>query len=697
MMTNRILAGVAEALVVMAVWGTADVRAVSEAWSASAVDGAWENGLNWASGNVPGSTVDTTNQDVATFSSASPITVVMPDANRNIRSLVFTNVAAAAYTIGATTGNTLRLSSGGLIQMAAAISNSMTINAPLEIEGDGGSYAFTNNAGSTRKLNFFGAISGVATTGNVTELSLTGTNVSAGLIASSLSDGPNGGRLALRKTGTGMWTLLGSSTYSGGTILDSGGLTLGTNGGNLGVFGTGPVTINGGILYPSGGNPSTITLTNNTPFIWNGDVTVIGQGNRTIVLGTNTVTMNTNMAVILDSYIVLNVGGSIVGTGRTLSVRAGAASSTLNLKGSNIVDGGVNLYSGYLGLGNSYALGTNALSVYGGGFSQTAGPLKGICGETWYSNFNLSGSVDLGTAPITLIGARRIPSADNGTFTIGGNISGTNASLTVQGSAYSGTFRLMGSNSFDGGFAYANGSNATLTVCIDNPYALGTGPFTINPYAGNGSGVVQINNDTTGAITVATANVQNWNTRFTFAGTRSLNLGTGPVVLGTNAMTVTVSGTNILTVGGPIGDNSKGYPLTKAGTATLVLTGASTYTGLTTVAAGKLSMAGGGSLAGSVRVMTNATLELLTSSGIADKATLQVDSAVVGSNTLYGVVSLTNGVVEVVSVLTVGGTNYGAGTYGSTNSEALNKFVGYFAGVGVLKVVPTGGMIFQVR
>ena len=690
----------AMAAVILAVLGTAlPGRAASDTWATNAVSGAWEDPANWAGGNVPGSTTDTATPDGAAFSAASAVTAIVVDAGRTISDVTITNAKTGAYTIGATDGNTLRLSSGGRIWLAGPVTNSQAILAPVELQGDGGTCMFTNNGGPGRKLNFSGAITGVATGTNVTELVLAGTNGSAGLILSAIGDGANGGRVALRKTGSGGWQLWGASTYSGGTIIESGGLTLGTNGGSLSVFGSGPVTINGGTLYPSGPNGVNTTIAGNLSYTWTTNVTVMGQGNHTLILGTNVVQMDADVSVNMENYTSLNIGGPIRGSGRMLSLRGGVASSFLYLNGSNRIDQGVNLYSGTLSMGNSYALGTNTLSVYGGGMQQTASPLKGLVGMIWYSNVNFSAGVDLGTIPITLVGARRIPSADNGTITIGGSISGTNASLTVQGTQWSGTLRLLGSNTFDGGLTFANGSNASYTVCIDHPEALGAGPFTINPWAGGlPAGTARIDNDTTSAVVVATVNTQYWNRSFTFVGTRSLNMGLGPVVLGTNNLTVTAGGANVLTIGGSIGDGGSGYPLTKAGSGTLVLGGANTYTGLTTVTTGKLSVAVGGSLAGPVRVMPGGVLDLQTGSGLADTATLQVDSTVVGSNTVYGVINVTNGVVEVVRALVVGGTtNDLGGTYGSTNSTARHKITGYFSGGGMVQVSAPGGMVFQVR
>ena len=98
---------------------------------------------------------------------------------------------------------------------------------------------------------------------------------------------------------------------------------------------------------------------------------------------------------------------------------------------------------------------------------------------------------------------------------------------------------------------------------IGNASALGTGPFTI---AANG---VTFDNTSGANATLSANNPQAWNGDFTYLGSaNSLNLGTGAVTLGGNR-TVTVTA-NTLTVGGPIGDNSNEYSLTKAGGGALV-------------------------------------------------------------------------------------------------------------------------------
>src|SRR4029077_18849597 len=89
-----------------------------------------------------------------------------------------------------------------------------------------------------------------------------------------------------------------------------------------------------------------------------------------------------------------------------------------------------------------------------------------------------------------------------------------------------------------------------------------------------------------GAITLSNNNAQAWNADFAFTGTQNLNLGTGAVTLGASR-TVTVNGST-LTVGGVI--SGSGFSLTKAGSGTLTLSGANTYTGGTTLNAGTLNI-----------------------------------------------------------------------------------------------------------
>ena len=678
-------------------------RAADEVWSTNAASGAWETGANWVSGNVPGSTADTANPDTAIFSGASATLTVLPDANRNLASLVFTNAKAGAYTIGTNTGNKLLLSNGGMVWAAKSVTNNETINAPVELEGDGGAYLFTNETAKT--LTFGSPINGAATTGNVTSLQLAGTtNAGYGVLSGIVNDGPNGGKLAIVKNGSGGWYLSTNlNTYSGGTTLNGGTLRLAANVVSNPVntcLGTGPLVINGGTLFNAAG--TTITATNN--MTWNGSFIANFPINANLSMGPGSVTLTTNVIVTIGSgwgalFVVPGPIGEAGGSW-ALTVSGQANPGYLNLSGSNTYSGGTTLNNGGIRIGNTRALGTGPLTINGGAIMQTSGnAVTGISGQTWKGDFGFSctaGGINLGSSPVTVVGMRTI-SIDNGTATVGGNMSGAGG-LKIQVTSYSSSLYLSGSNTFDGGITVVPVTNSTFTLNANNSWALGTGPLTFAPYTGLGGGissVLRIDNSTTGALTLAANNAQYWSNNVTFVGTRSLNMGTGPVTLGTNNLIATVSA-NTLTLGGPIGDNGKGYPLTKAGAGTLALAGANTYTGLTTVAAGKLSLAVGGSLAGSVRVMTNATLELLTSSGIDDKATLQVDAVTVGSNTIYGVVSLTNGVVEVVSALAVGGTNYSNGTYGSTNSAAAHKFSGYFSGVGMVKVASPGTLL-QLR
>ena len=154
---------------------------------------------------------------------------------------------------------------------------------------------------------------------------------------------------------------------------------------------------------------------------------------------------------------------------------------------------------------------------------------------------------------------------------------------------------------------YLWGASVGSQLNINNPYAIGTGTFTIN----SGNAAV-MDNTSGGAITLADTNAQAWNNDFAFAGSSSLNMGAGTVSLG-GGRNVTVSN-NTLTVG-PVTDNGSGYGLNKLGAGTLTLNGGGSYTGATTISGGTLALIGSGLSSPTINIASNATLDVSALSG----------------------------------------------------------------------------------
>jgi autotransporter-associated beta strand protein len=161
-----------------------------------------------------------------------------------------------------------------------------------------------------------------------------------------------------------------------------------------------------------------------------------------------------------------------------------------------------------------------------------------------------------------------------------------------------GVWRNTGNHTFSGGWTLNQG---TLLL---NGGGVGTGTFTIN------GGAI----DVTASRVLQNNVAQNWNGDFTFAGSNTLNLGTGAVALGASR-TVTVT-SSTLTVGGVI--SGVGFGITKAGAGSLALSGSSTYTGPTVINSGTLSvnrLANGGQ-ASPLGAASNAAANLVIDGGV---------------------------------------------------------------------------------
>lgn len=200
-------------------------------------------------------------------------------------------------------------------------------------------------------------------------------------------------------------------------------------------------------------------------------------------------------------------------------------------------------------------------------------------------------------------------------FLLNNPVSGTGG-ITTMGA---GTTFLTANNTYSGG-TFLNGG--TLSVASDANLGAASGALTFN------GGTLQV----TGAGFTGTARTINWGAQG----------GGFDIADAANRFTV--------------GQTLAGGPLSKLGDGTLVLTGANSYSGATTIQAGTLALAGAGSIAASSGVQNNGVFDI---SGTAAGASIR---------TLSG-----NGVVD-------------TGTQTLTLTAAADTFGGSFRGTGGLRL-----------
>jgi autotransporter-associated beta strand protein len=385
------------------------------------------------------------------------------------------------------------------------------------------------------------------------------------------------------------------------------------------VFQTAGYVVTGGILTldEASAAPATIVVNANgtiASVIAGGTnptgVTISGTAGDVLTFtGANTYTQTTT---VNSAELDLNTTGNAAISGNLI-----VAGGTVKLQQSNQIAGGstVQVSSGTLSL----AANSNTVA----GLQVTGGTVSGATGV-----LTSTGNYDLQAGTISAI--------------LGGSVA---ANKTT-----SGTLILSGANTFSGGMTLSAG-----TLDFNNAAAIGTGVFTIS----GGT----LDNTSGAAITNSKNNTQTWSGDFTFGGTNALNLGTGAVTLGSSRI-VTVNGTGALTVGG--GVSGTGFSITKAGTGTMILNVADTYTGGTFVTAGTLKIGNVTSL-GPTSVTNVATV----SSG----ATLDVNGITVVGYTAGPITINGSGVGGVGAI-----TNSGAGL--TTPNGLENIVLGSNASIG---------------
>jgi len=422
--------------------------------------------------------------------------------------------------------------------------------------------------------------SGTITCTHSSTLTVGGDNTSttfSGIITNSSGNK----RLNLTKTGNGILTLSGINTYSGTTTISAGILKLGSTSA-LGTTSRGTTISSGAVLDLNGFTLSTAeTLTVNGTGI-SGAGAVINSS-LTTVSYSGAITLAGNSSLVANYGSITFTGAISGGHNLTLDgTNGGTISGVIGIGGSSLTKVGTGTWK--LSGVNTY---TGITTINGGVLSVATignGSIAGNLGQASTASANIVlGGGSLQYTGITAstnraftltAGTTSSINVTANTLTISGASANTTGSLTKTGA---GTLILSATNLYTGTTTVNAG---TLTYGINS--ALSTGPVTVD-------GATAILNLLTYTDAVGTVTVDNGGT---ITGTTGTLTTTGTFEMRSGSVSAILAGS--------------GIALNKTTDGIVTLSGANTYTGITTISAGTL-IAGTNAPSGSAGAFGNAT------------------------------------------------------------------------------------------
>ncbi|WP_216240090.1 YDG domain-containing protein [Polynucleobacter sp. JS-Polo-80-F4] len=541
-----------------------------------------------------------------------------------------------------------------------------------------------------------------AITGAVTNI--LGITINSSNISNSIGGIISGGT-SVTKQGTGLLTLNGLNTYTGGTTVTAG-------------------TLQAGSATAFGASSSAISVASGASLDLNGQVI-----------------SNTNAATIAGSGVSSN--GAITNSSSTAASYAGtvamSAASSIGTSGGNLTIGGVisGAYAIIINAGasqngtvvfsntNTYGTTTlaNATVIEGGTLSISADANLGAVSNA-ATAVALNGGTLQGTASFTLSATRGVTLGTGGgglaatssnTLTVAGVVAGSNA-LTINGANQTGTVALSSAtNSYSGNTTITSGKmqisgagklgSGTYSGTISNSGTFQYSSSAAQTLSGAISGGGNLIKDTSSSstLTLSVSNSYSGGTSVQSGIVKAGNasaFGSGDITVGANANSLGTIDLNGLTIsnnlilnGGSTGGavtNSSTTAATASGSVTIgsatSIDGANTlnFTGIVNAGTNGIAFVGAGTY--SMNNASNTLATIATSSTpvagltIANSSTLTIGSVTVNSTTYSGLAvagNLTiNAPLNINGNITTGGTQAYNGVVNITGTSVLATYTG---------------------
>ncbi len=372
----------AAAFVLVAVTAS-PVQASSQTWAATG-DGDWNTGGSWGGTPVPGASgTSGGNTDVATFGNSGTGTHTVSDSvtNRMLGKIIFSGSTGAtgSYTIGSSLNtiyfNDYNVSGGTTSNISvSAGNNNETIASNLMITGannsitssdlrvqtfDGYTGTLTLSGNIAASTGTPGTISGLRIVTSASASTTPGDNSSNVIVLSgNITDGT--GKVAVSHARNGILVLSGVNTFSGGfqlgadnndglsanSITEIGVDSVGSaNNVTSGAFGTGTLTIDGGVITS---NSSANRAIDNTFFVPFSTTLYTGLSSATtgsLIFAGNGTINNANFTVNTSTPTTFS---GVLANGASAGSLSKSGNSTLTLSGANTYTGSTSVFSGTL-------------------------------------------------------------------------------------------------------------------------------------------------------------------------------------------------------------------------------------------------------------------------------------------------------------------------------------------------------------